>query len=412
MASSSSPRSSLDRGVGPGLDSVRRPLDLPLGARMGKIYLNNAATSYPKPPEVVAAVCRLLAETPGSSERGFGNGRDHRTTCRSAVADLLGVADAFRVALLPSATHALNEVIRPFAVPGAHVVTTVLEHNSVLRPLEHARLRGAEITHLEPEPGGAVTPAAVVSSIRDTTTLIVVTHASNVTGSVQPIAEIARVAADAEVPVLIDASQSAGGVPISYAGLPGRVFLVAAGHKGLLGPPGVGVLVLPDDQLEQSVVGGTGVRSVLVGHPTDLPLRHEAGTPNLPAIAGLTAGIGVLTLRGVATEGRHRHELVRQLRERLAVVPGCHLLPLAREDGRAGIVSLWLDGWDASELAFVLFDSFGVMTRAGLHCAPLVADHYRVPPSGTIRVSVGRETSPLEIDTVCSAIEQLAESSP
>jgi selenocysteine lyase/cysteine desulfurase len=377
---------------------------------MENIYLNNAATSHPKPPEVVAAVCRVLEELPGSSERGFGEGEDRRGACRLAVADLLAVPDPLQVALLPSATHALNEVIRPLAVAGAHVVTTVLEHNSVLRPLAHARLRGAEVTHVEPEADGAVSPAAVASAIRDTTTLVAVTHASNVTGSIQPAGEIARVAADAGVPLLIDVSQSAGSVPVSYSGLPGRVFLVAAGHKGLLGPPGVGVLVLPDEELEQSVVGGTGIRSVLSEHPPELPLRHEAGTPNLPAIAGLTAGIGVLTLRGVLTEGCHRHELVRQLRSQLARVAGCHLLPLADEDGRAGIVALWMEGWDSSELAFVLHESFGIMTRAGLHCAPMVAEHYKVPPSGTVRLSVGRETAPSHLDTVCSAFEQLAES--
>ena len=375
---------------------------------MEQVYLNNAATSYPKPPEVVAAVCRALENVPESPERGLG-GADLRMQCRAAVAAFLGVANPCQVALLPSATYALNEVILGLARPGAHVVTTVLEHNSMLRPLRHAMARGVEVAYVEPAPDGAVLPEAVERTIQPNTALVAVTHASNVTGSVQAIADLAAVADRAGVPLLVDASQSAGAVPVDVSALPGRAYLVAAGHKGLLGPPGVGVLVVPDDRLEQTIVGGTGVRSAPAEHPGELPLRHEAGTPNLPAIAGLTAGIGVVTLRGVATEGDHRSQLVCQLRDRLATIAGCHLLPLAGDDGRAGIVSLWLDSWHSDELAFALYESFAIVTRAGLHCAPRVAEHYGVPANGTVRLSVGHGTSGEQIDLACSAIEQLAE---
>ncbi len=373
------------------------------------VYLNNAATSHPKPREVRAAVLAALDELPGEEGRG-GAGHDPRPRCRERVAAVAGVANPCRVVLLPSATHGLNVAIRGLVAPGAHVVTTMLEHNSVLRPLAHLHAdAGVRVVRVGPDRDGRVDPERIAAEIRPDTALLVVAHASNVSGAVQPLESIARVAADAGVPLLVDASQSAGAIPLSHVDLPGRVYLAFSGHKALPGPAGVGVLVVPEDDIARRlVVGGTGVRSESALHPEELPLRHEAGTPNLPGIAGLSAAVDVVLRDGVDAAGTHRQQLVLQLRERLQALDGVRLLPLPDGDGRAGIVAFTLRGWVPGELAHVLLSAFGIVTRAGLHCAPLAAAVLGAPPEGTVRVSFGRCNGDDDVDAVVSALEAVS----
>lgn len=353
-------------------------------------YLNNAATSYPKPAAVLEAVSRNLESPPSEPGRVGGNGDDVLRTCRAELAQLFGVMQPERIVLLPSATYAINQVLWGLLGAGDHVVTTTFEHNSVLRPLAHlARERGVETTHVEPLADTTVDAGSITAAIRPQTRLVAVSHAGNVTGAVQPVAEIAAAVAQRGVALLIDAAQSAGALNIDHGRLPGRVFIVFAGHKGLLGPTGVGGLVLPDEDLPQTIAGGTGIRSESLTHPEELPLRHEAGTPNLPGIAGLAAGAAWVRLRGVTTEGEHRNSLVQQCRERLRRVPGLTLLPLPGDDGRAGIVSFTAEGRSPDELAFALRQGFQIETRAGLHCAPLSHRGLGTWPQGTVRVSFG-----------------------
>ncbi len=374
---------------------------------MESVYLNNGATSYPKPRCVLEAVAAALAAPPAEAGRAIASG-DPLLGCRTELAALFGVDDPATIALLPSATHALNQVITGILRAGDRVVTTVLEHNSVLRPLAHlASERAITTTHLEPGSDGRVTAEKVAEALAESTALLVLTAASNVTGCVQPLAEIAAVAAAARVPLLIDAAQSAGAIPLDHGQLPGRVFVAFAGHKGLLGPTGVGGLIVPDGKLAQTMVGGTGVRSESLLHPGELPLRHEAGTPNLPGIAGLAAGVRWLLSNGVAAAGRHRHDLVCALRSRLGQQPGIRLLPLAAGDGRAGIVSFTYAGWPPEELGYVLHQSFAITTRSGLHCAPLIHKSLGTAPLGTTRVSVGPFTSPDEIDRFIWALAKI-----
>ena len=263
------------------------------------------------------------------------------------------------------------------------------------------------MTHVEPEVDGRIDAANLLAAARPDTQLVAVTQASNVTGCVQPVEEIARLAADLEIPLLIDASQSAGAIGLDHGRLPGRVFVVAAGHKGLFGPTGTGVLIVPDDGLEQVVVGGTGVQSESPLHPAGLPIRYEAGTMNLPGIAGLTAGVRFVRDRGVEALGRQRHELVRSLRARLRRVAGCRLSPLAGEDGRSGIVSFTLDGWKAEDLGFALRESFDVETRSGLHCAPLVHRALGTLPDGNVRASVAEFNTEEDADRLAAAVAAL-----
>jgi cysteine desulfurase / selenocysteine lyase len=376
---------------------------------MRQIYLNNAATSYPKPATVVAAVAGYFSHPPEDPGRDAGGCVDPRESCRALLARALGVGEPRQVILLPSATCALNLVVQGLQGPGRHFVTTALEHNSLLRPLAHAaRDHGAGLTTLEPDARGLVSGAAVRAALSPRTCLIAVSHASNVTGSVQPIEEIADAAARAGVPLLVDASQSAGCIPLDHSALPGRVLVVFTGHKGLLGPPGVGGLVVPDDEVPQVIVGGTGFDSVRPTHPEGLPVRHEAGTPNWPGIAGLSAGVEHVLARGVAAEGAHRAALAAATRVQLERLSGVVLAPTANGDLRAGIVSFTVSGLGPEEVGFALKSSFGVTTRAGLHCAPLAHRHLGTAPLGTVRASFGWANTVADVAVLVDGIRALA----
>ncbi len=372
------------------------------------VYLNNGATSHPKPACVVDAVHRALTVAPCEAGRSAG-GVDLTARCRAELAGLLGVERPEQVVITPSATYAINTVVHGcLRGEGGHAVTTSLEHNSVLRPLARlAATMPVTVTHIEADADSRVDPAALREALRPDTRLVCVTHASNVTGSVQPVEEIAAVCAERGIALLVDAAQSVGCVPIDHAALAGRVFLAIAGHKALLGPPGVGALVVPDDRLPQTFVGGTGVRSDLAMHPPELPLRHEAGTPNHLGIAGLTEGVRYVREHGVAEAGAHRAALVQDLREGLRGARGLRLTPLAAEDGRAGIVSFALEGWSSADLAQVLLDAFGIVVRGGLHCAPraLPIDLF---PDGTVRASFGSFSTPACARALVAAVRAVA----
>lgn len=372
------------------------------------VYLNHAATSHPKPPEVQGAVVDWFREPPADPGRDSGCREDPLSRCRAEIASLFNVAEPHQVILVPSATYALNLVLRGLLDTTEHLVTTRLEHNSLTRPaVLQTQRSGAEIDVVPPTADGRIEPEEVARRLRPGSSVVALSHASNVTGAIQPIAEIAGVAAAAGVPMLVDASQSAGVVDIDYGALPGRVFVAFSGHKGLLGPPGVGGLLVPDADLPHLVVGGTGVRSELVAHPPDLPLRFEAGTPNLPGLAGFAAGVALVRRRTARSLGDHRDRLVRRAREHLEEMPEITCLPLPAGDGRAGIVAFNLAGWDPGELAFVLETSFGIRTRAGLQCAPWAHQAFATYPAGTVRASVGHSTSTADVDTLVGALDTL-----
>lgn len=370
------------------------------------LYLNNAATSFPKPPDVLDAVAHALRELPQEPGRGSTE-EDPLQACRDVLARLFGVAEPARVALLPSATHALNTALSGLLRPGDHVVTTMLEHNSVLRPLAHLATRGVLVTQVSPDDNGVVGEDAILAALTPVTRAVAISHASNVTGAIQPIEAIARALAG-RAALVVDAAQSAGCVPIAFDALPGRCFVAFAGHKGLYGPTGTGGLLLADDALEQSFVGGTGSLSESELHPGELPLRHEAGTPNLPGIAGLRAGAEFVARETVAKLGAHRHRLVVQLRAELARLGKVRLSPLAKDDGRAGVVSFTVDGWPAADVGYMLRESFEIEVRTGLHCAPLAHSWLGTAPDGTVRVSVSAFNQERDVGALVEAIEALS----
>ena len=372
------------------------------------IYLDNAATSYPKPPAVYDAVLAAMQQIGASPGRG-GYGAALQASrllfeTREALAAFFNCADSSRIVFTHSATEALNMAVRGLLQAGDHVVTTSMEHNSLLRPLFMLEKAGVELSIVSADAEGLVDPEAIRRALRPTTRLVALAHVSNVTGGIQPVEEIGAVAREAGALVLLDAAQSAGCLPVDMQAL-GIDLLAAPGHKGLLGPQGTGLLaVAPHVLLHPLLAGGTGSSSDQDHQPEGFPEGFEAGTHNLPGIAGLKAGIAFLAATGVATVAEREHGYGGYLREQLAVLSGCRLYGPSDPQKRVGLLSLTVDGWDASALAFELDHVYGIAVRAGLHCAPRAHRTIGSYPGGTVRISPGWFTTPEEIEHCCTAL--------
>ncbi len=379
------------------------------------IYLDHGATSFPKAPGVVEAMRRFLEREAGNPGRG-----GHRLTvaasraieaARERIAAILG-GDPERTVLGPGATFWINTVLASRLGPGARVVTSALEHNAVMRPLRHLEsTRGVEISVVDGSSDlGVPTPEEIAARVAEgPTALVVLIHASNVSGAVLPVGDIAR--SVAPVPVLVDAAQTAGSIPLDFASL-GVAALACSGHKGLLGPAGVGVLLLEESfDVEPLVRGGTGSRSESEQMPEHLPDRLEAGTANAAGIVGLGAACSWLTERKVAEVAAHEQRLVEQLASGLSRLPGVQLHGRRADRPHTGIVSFTVDGTDIGELAAWLDRDRGICVRAGLHCAPAAHRRLGTFPSGTLRVGIGpfNTTSDVEalVDAVGSAARRL-----
>ncbi len=379
---------------------------------MPRIYLDNAATSHPKPESVYAAVDYYNRSLGAAAGRG-----GYRTavevdavlrTCRKRAASLLGAESPERVAFAFNATDALNMALHGLLETGDHVVTTAAEHNSVLRPLGGlVDRRGIELSVVPVDAAGRVDPAAVRDALRHNTRLVVVQHASNVTGCVQPIEDIGSDTHQAGALVLVDAAQTAGHLAIDLADWPVDL-LACAGHKGLLGPLGTGLLyVRPglEDQLNGLRQGGTGSFSEQDRQPETMPDRLEAGNPNAPGLFGLEAGLEWLEERGVETIAAAEASLVERLLAGLEPLENISLVGPGPDSPRVGVVSLVSESLEPHELATVLDESFGIQARAGLHCAPGVHRAAGTFESGgTLRLSVGPFTTDTQIDAACEAI--------
>jgi cysteine desulfurase / selenocysteine lyase len=374
-----------------------------------RVYANNAATSYPKPKEVVSAVSRALTHAP----TGFGRGSRDSTSpwaVRVAAQELLGVPEPRQVILVGSATEGLNLAICGNLKPGQRAVASSFEHNAVTRPLMHlVRSSGIVVDWFNPlDPSGAGF-SNLERSLSQGATLVVMSMACNVTGAELPFATVAKLVAHYGSTLVLDASQAVGIIPIDYRSLPGRVYLAASGHKALLGPEGTGLVVVPDNQGAPLVAGGTGSHSMSPLQPETLPERYEAGTPNLPGFAGLEAAIRFVIRSGLAALSEVREHCVRVVRARLGHVPSIALLPLRTEDARSGIVAFTVSQWAAEEFAAALFMGFGIESRGGLHCAPTAHHTLGTLPDGCVRLSFGPYNTDSELVTLCESIVALAE---
>lgn len=381
------------------------------------IYLDNAATSWPKPPEVINAMSDFL-------ERAGGNpGRSgHRLSiaagrivydARELIAALFNAPDPLRVILTSNATHAINIALRGLLRPGDRVVTTSVEHNAVMRPLRALEREGAHLLVLPCAPDGSLDPAHARNMVEPGTRLVVVTHASNVTGTLLPVAEMAEISHRAGAMLLVDAAQTAGVVPIDMRAM-GIDLLAFAGHKGLLGPPGTGGLVLGEGvdpaEVEPLMRGGTGSYSEFEEQPEKLPDKFECGTPNGVGIAGLGAGARFVMARGVEAIRAHEVELTRALVEGLAAIPGVKLYGPSDPTERTAVVSFTAAGLRVSDIGFRLDEEFGVLCRVGLHCAPAAHRTIGSHPKGTVRLAPGVFTTLEDVHTAVRAVERIVRS--
>jgi cysteine desulfurase/selenocysteine lyase len=375
------------------------------------IYLDNAATSHPKPESVYQAVDHALREIGTSPGRGgYRRGLDATRIifgARESLAELFGIRDSSRLVFTSSATEALNLAIAGMLRPGDHAVTTTMEHNSVSRPLRLAETQGSSITRISCDRSGFLNPRDLAAALRADTRLIVLSHCSNVTGTIQPLAEIGHLASRSGIPLLVDAAQSAGVMPVDVTSM--EISLLAApGHKGLLGPQGTGFLYIADGlELPPLVVGGTGGHSSDEEQPEEMPARFESGTLNTPGIAGLQAGVEFILGTGIETIRRKEMSLVRHLLHGLAEIRGITLHGPSPEKERGGIVSFTAEGRDPAMIGFTLDHEFDIEVRTGLHCAPWAHRTIGTYPAGTIRVSPGWFTTEQEIVIFLKAMNEI-----
>jgi len=382
------------------------------------LYFDNAATSFPKPDSVCDAVDSSMRGGAASAGRGT-HGKAEAAgrmieECRRQLASLLGVATPSHVVFTLNCTDSLNTVLQGLLQTGDAVVATALDHNSVLRPLAALKQRhniDVEIVAFDPVTGliDEQRFAEVLASKK--TRLVVLNHASNVTGRIQRIAELARIAHDHDALVLLDAAQTAGHWPLNMTELDVD-FLAAAGHKGLLGPLGTGILCIRpglETQLQPLRFGGTGTSSESFLQPDEMPARFESGNLNLPGIAGLHAASKWILAKGVETICSQIDSLTRRLLNELKSINGVSILQPCFETDNCGIVSFNIQNMDCRDVAMILDQSFDIQSRAGLHCAPLL--HETLATSsihGTIRLSPGIFTSDDEISSVVKAVQEIA----
>lgn len=379
-----------------------------------RIYFDNAATSWPKPPSVPAAMARFL------QEQGANPGRSGHAPsieagrvvyeARERVARLLGHDDPLSVVFTKNATEALNLALLGLLEPGDHVVTSVMEHNSVLRPLRFLETRGVGVTRLACAGDGALDPDDVARSITAKTRLVVVSHASNVVGTLAPIEELGRLV-EARGPLFcVDAAQTAGACAVDLRAM--RVDLLAfTGHKSLYGPQGTGGLCVGSrarGRLRPLLHGGTGSASDSDVHPDFLPDCLEAGTLNAVGLAGLEAGLAFVETQGVARIRAHETALVAQLLDGLRQLPAVRVLGAGDARRQTAVVSFNLDGWSCAEVATALEERAAICCRAGLHCAPLAHRQLGTFPDGAVRFSLGFFNTEEEIVIAIDALRELA----
>jgi cysteine desulfurase/selenocysteine lyase len=379
---------------------------------MRALYLDNAATSWPKPRAVSDAVRREML-------RGGGNpGRSgHRKSidagrvvlsCRELLAELFGVRDPSRLVFTKNATEALNIVLAGLTRSGGTVVTTGMEHNSVLRPL-HASIRaGTIVVQADADADGRVDPGEVARRVSPDTRLVAVTHGSNVTGAVNDIAAIGAVCRERGVPLLVDAAQTAGCIPIDLRRIPVD-YLAFSGHKGLLGPQGTGGLYVGNESgLPPLLHGGTGSLSDREEQPDFLPDRFESGTLNVPGLAGLAAGVAWVLRRGVESIREHDRRLRQVLVEVVSGERRIKVFGATTAGEYTGVASVTISGVSPSTVGEDLEQRFGVLTRIGLHCAPRAHRTIGTFPDGTVRLSWGPFTSERDIVRAGRALISLA----
>lgn len=381
---------------------------------MNLIYIDNAATSWPKPEEIMLAMDRyqrIVGGSPGRSAHRLSieAGRIIMET-RESLARLFGTEDPFQIVFTKNATEALNLAIGGLLSPGDHVITSAMEHNSVMRPLRALESQGCALSVVRCSPQGTLDPNDLKPAIKDNTKAIVLTHASNVTGTIMPVRDIGNIARDHGIIMCVDAAQTAGALPI-YVEEMNIDLLAFTGHKSLFGPQGTGGLYIRkglEKMTRPLLLGGTGSRSEFEQQPDFMPDKYESGTPNTLGLAGLGAGVNYITGRGIENIRVEEIMLTRRFLDGLKSIGGIRVYGPGDASHQIPVVSFNIDGMMPSEAALTLDEKFGIMSRPGLHCAPAAHRTIGTFPGGTVRFSFGYFNTEEDIDRTLEAVQHLA----
>jgi cysteine desulfurase family protein len=373
------------------------------------IYLNNAATTWPKPPGVLQEVAACLRSPVHETGRTTSDGStDYPSAAREALAAFFHAETPDHFIFTQNATDALNLLVHGFVKKNGtpfHAITTELDHNSVLRPLNSLKQEKTITLSVVPFNDTRVSLASIKKVIRPDTRLVVMTHGSNVLGSVQDIKPIAEYLHTNNIFFIVDGAQTAGHIPISLSDIPAGAF-VFTGHKALFGIPGIGGFYVSEpDAIAITRQGGTGTDSKTLFQPPGMPMRFESGTPNYPGIASLLAGLRFINTVSLAEIERKGRELTRLFIRELHPVPGITLYTPAPD---LPVVSFNINGIDNQEAGFILARAYNIITRTGLHCSPLVHEHIN-GGKGCIRVSFSHFNSPGECAAAADAIREVAQ---
>jgi cysteine desulfurase / selenocysteine lyase len=377
------------------------------------IYLDNAATTFPKPAGVYEQTFRFLIDSAGNPGRGghhFANASTQVVDeSRQRIARFLGVRDPRRLIFTANCTDSINMVLNNYLQRGSHVIASNLDHNAVSRPLETLHRNGIiEITRIPFSADGSLSIPSISESIRRNTTLIVLCHGSNVLGVVQDLKGVAKLGKEHGIPLLVDAAQTAGRITINADDAP--MFVACSAHKALFGLPGLGILTLPQNSdLQPSRQGGTGTSSESIVHPQQLPERLEAGTPNFAAIASLKHGLDFIEREGMDAIHEKEMRLMNQLYSRLKDDHRFELYSKTDSGPQVAVMALNVKGVPAEEAAAILDQSFGIAVRAGLHCSAVLHQQLGTIPGGCLRISPGFFNSEDDIDQTATALKQIAE---
>ena len=380
---------------------------------MKTIYLDNAATSFPKPEGVARAMVRYVNEVGAPLNRSvYGSAREAELVTLSLREKLKTFfrfpEKATHVILTPGNTYALNFILKGYLRPGDHVIVSSMEHNAVMRPL--LQLTGVSFDRVMADETGLLDPEAIRPLIRPNTRLIVMAHGSNVSGAVQDGAAIGRIAGERGIPFVLDAAQTAGHFPVDFQGF-GLSGLCVPGHKGLLGPAGIGAMLVTDDlakQLTPPIAGGTGSASDSEELPSFLPDRFESGTMNLPGIFGWEAAMDCIMDRGIDALRAHEKALTARFISGVLDIPRVRLCGPTDITRRVGVISLDFLNRDNAAVAFQLEQDYGILIRCGLHCAPSAHKTLGTFPRGTVRFSLGFANTEADVDAALAAVRALS----
>src|SRR5437764_1448070 len=376
------------------------------------LYLDNAATSFPKPESVYQALDRFARSdlaNPGRAGHKMALAAERALDdCRHLLNQLFHGKEPERFVFTLNCTDALNMAFKGVLRDGDHVITSDLEHNSVSRPLRAMELAGRiSLTRIRADGGGTLSPDDVRAAVTPKTRLIALTHASNVLGTVQPIAEVGRIARTADLLFLVDAAQTAGVVPLDVQ--EANIDLLAfPGHKSLLGPTGTGALYVgPRARVGAWREGGTGGDSSSETQPREFPYFLEGGTPNVLGVAGLSAGVRFVQEQGLGNIRRHEVELTERLWQKLEELEGFEVFGHRDPARRVGTLSFRSEALPAAEIGGILDQAFDVAVRPGLHCAPYIHRALGTFPDGTVRVSPGPVSTEADIDHFVNALAEI-----